>query len=118
MIPLEQAELALRTGKMDKDICEIYSCTSGSEQLSVYKSRFLHVIEGYRAVFGRNDEIALFSAPGDVPNSLWAAMAPAISTARSSPPVSIWTLLLVRRPMTVSSSAFDQKDIHWMRSIL
>ena len=64
MIPLEQAELALRTGKMDEDICEIYSCTGGSEQLSVYKSRFLHVIEGYRAMFGGNDEIALFSAPG------------------------------------------------------
>lgn len=64
MIPLEQAELALRTGKMDEDISEIYSCTNGSEQLSVYRSRFLHVIEGYRAVFGRNDEISLFSAPG------------------------------------------------------
>lgn len=64
MIPLEQAELALRTGKMDEDISEIYSCTSGSEQMSVYRSRLLHVIEGYRAMFGGNEEIALFSAPG------------------------------------------------------
>ncbi|MDO4286886.1 MAG: galactokinase family protein [Eubacteriales bacterium] len=64
MIPLEKAELGIRTGQVDANICEVYGCNAGSEQLSVYRSRLLHVIDGFRATFGRSDEIALFSAPG------------------------------------------------------
>lgn len=64
MILLNQAELALRTGKMDERICEVYGCASGSEQLSEYRGRLLHVADGFSSTFGRNDEVELFSAPG------------------------------------------------------
>lgn len=64
MILLDQAEFALRTGKMDERICEVYGCASGSEQLSEYRGRLLHVIDGFCSTFGRNDEAELFSAPG------------------------------------------------------
>ncbi|MCD8357216.1 MAG: galactokinase [Clostridia bacterium] len=64
MIELEKAELIIRTGKADTDICEVYGCSAGSEQLSTYRSRMLHVIDGFCATFGKKNEIALFSAPG------------------------------------------------------
>ena len=64
MIYLDQAELSLRTGKMEERICEVYGCSGGSEQLAEYTSRLLHVINGYRTAFGRTNEIELFSAPG------------------------------------------------------
>ncbi len=62
MILLEKAELSLRTGNMDETICAIYGCGLGSADK--YRGRLLHVIDGYRAAFGRTDGIALFSAPG------------------------------------------------------
>ncbi|MDO4173477.1 MAG: galactokinase family protein [Eubacteriales bacterium] len=64
MILLNQAELSLRTGAADTVICEVYGCNSGSEQLDGYRSRLLHVIDGFRTTFGRKDEVELFSAPG------------------------------------------------------
>ena len=62
MILLEQAELTLRTGGMDAAISSVYGCSI--EAVDPYRSRLLHVIDGYRTAFGRTDEIELFSAPG------------------------------------------------------
>ena len=64
MVLLQQAELSLRTGSMDETICNVYGCNNGSEPLDEYRGRLLHVIEGFRATFGRTDEVELFSAPG------------------------------------------------------
>ncbi|MDO4287543.1 MAG: galactokinase family protein [Eubacteriales bacterium] len=64
MIPFNQAELSLRTGSMDTTICNVYGCSGGSEQLDEYRSRLLHVVDGFRTTFGRKDMIELFSAPG------------------------------------------------------
>ncbi len=64
MIMLEQAELSLRTGKMDETICKVYGCTDSGDLLREYRSRLLHVLDGYRCTFGKNVEIGLFSAPG------------------------------------------------------
>ncbi|MDO5549506.1 MAG: galactokinase family protein, partial [Eubacteriales bacterium] len=64
MIPFEQAELALRTGKADKDIAAVYGCNVGGEELREYRGRYLHVMDGFRSTFGHTGDIALFSAPG------------------------------------------------------
>lgn len=62
MILLEQAELSLRTGGADESIRNVYGC--GSDALDKYRGRLLHVIDGYRSTFSRNDSVELFSAPG------------------------------------------------------
>lgn len=64
MILTKQAELALRTGRMDETICDVYGCTDGSDQLAEYRSRLLHVIDGFCETFGQPNGIELFSAPG------------------------------------------------------
>ena len=55
LILLEQAELTLRTGGMDAAISSVYGCSA--EAVDPYRSRLLHVIDGYRTAFGRTDEI-------------------------------------------------------------
>ena len=64
MIPLEQAERSLHTGKADERLCEVYGCMAGSQELPEYRNRLLHVLTGFRTEFGRADEVELFSAPG------------------------------------------------------
>ncbi len=61
---LEQAARFLRTGGLDETICKVYGCSDGSDSLNGYRARIEHVMDSYRTIFGRTDEIALFSAPG------------------------------------------------------
>ena len=61
MILLSEAKQSLLNGDADQMICSVYGC--GKDRTAGYRDRLVHLLEGYREVFGEG-EVELFSAPG------------------------------------------------------
>lgn len=58
----EQIKNGLAGGAYDEQLTYLYSCTESD--VRKYAERYLEVIDGFENVFGKADEMALFSAPG------------------------------------------------------
>ena len=50
------------SGEYDEQFCYMYSCTK--DNAKKYADRYIEVIDGFEEVFGKADELAIFSAPG------------------------------------------------------
>ncbi len=50
------------SGEYDEQLCYIYSCEK--DGVKKYADRYIEVIDGFAEIFGKAEEMALFSAPG------------------------------------------------------
>lgn len=62
MNSIEQIKNALNNGAFDEKLAYMYACDKSD--VKKYADRYAEVIDGYEEIFGKTDEIALFSAPG------------------------------------------------------
>ena len=62
MNSIEQIKNALNSGAFDEKLAYMYACDKSD--VKKYADRYAEVIDGYEEIFGKTDEIALFSAPG------------------------------------------------------
>ena len=58
----EQIKKNIISGEYDEQFCYIYSCEKDS--VKKYADRYIEVMEGFEEIFGKSEEMALFSAPG------------------------------------------------------
>jgi len=62
MRSIEETINALKNGKYDDKLTYLYSCDKND--VKKYSDRYIDVINGFEETFGKDGNIALFSAPG------------------------------------------------------
>ena len=62
MRSIEETINALKNGEYDDKLTYLYSCDKND--VKKYSDRYIDVINGFEETFGKDGEIALFSAPG------------------------------------------------------
>ena len=62
MRSIEETINALKNGEYDDKLTYLYSCDKND--VKKYSDRYIDVINGFEETFGKDGDIALFSAPG------------------------------------------------------
>ena len=109
MRSIEETINALKNGEYDDKLTYLYSCDKND--VKKYSDRYIDVINGFEETFGKNGDIALFSAPGRTESE---AITPTTNTVAYLPEVLILMLYPPHDRTARILFVFNQETIRLM----